>query len=101
MLKPLVAQLKACPSRINRFPGTTLTESWERFKRSAWEHGREPTRAVFAGLVLHDDHIALLLTESERSQLAALANLALERYQKETNPPNNLGKTITASLTEL
>jgi hypothetical protein len=52
-----------------------------------------------AGLILYDETFAQLLNEAERSQMLALAgNLAVERYRQETNPPNQLGKLIAASL---
>ena len=32
--------------------------------------------------------------------MAALAEMALERYRQKTNPPNKLGKIIAAALKE-
>lgn len=43
---------------------------------------------------------AQLLNEAERSQMIALAKLALERYRQKNNPPNKLGKIIAAALKE-
>ena len=99
-LLPLVAQLKACPTQDNSFSEKLLLEAWERFKQTGWERGSYPSAAVMAGLVMHDEHVADLLTATERSQFFALSTVALERYQQKTNPPNQLGKTIAASLKE-
>ena len=99
-LLPLVAQLKACPTQDNSFSEKLLLEAWERFKHTGWDRGTEPTPAVMASLVLHDEHVAKLLNAAERVQLLALGTVALERYLEKTNPPNQLGKTIAASLKE-
>ncbi|MEN9576976.1 MAG: hypothetical protein RL514_4831 [Verrucomicrobiota bacterium] len=100
VLRPLVARLKACPSQDTSFSEKLLLEAWERFKHTGWDRGTEPTPAVIAGLVLHDENTARLLNAAERVQLLALSTVALERYQQKTNPPNQLGKTIAASLKE-
>ena len=99
-LRPLVARLKACPTQDNSYSEKLLLEAWERFKHTGWDRGTEPTPAVIAGLVMHDENIARLLSTAERMQLLALSTVALERYQQKTNPPNQLGKTIAASLKE-
>jgi hypothetical protein len=100
-LLPLVAKLKACPSRDNSLSEELLSKTWERFKHQAWEPDNKITTAVMAGVILYDEEqIAQLLNEAERSQMAALAKLALERYQQKTNPPNKLGKIIAAALKE-
>ena len=99
-LLPLVAILKACPAHDNGFSEELLSKTWERFKQRAWEPDDEVTTAVMAGLILYDEQFAQLLNEAERSQMAALAKLALERYQQKTNPPNKLGKIIAAALKE-
>ena len=99
-LLPLVARLKACPTQDSSFSEKLLLEAWERFKHTGWDRGTEPTPAVMAALVLHDEHVAKLLTAAERVQLLALSTVALERFQERTNPPNQLGKTIAATLKE-
>jgi hypothetical protein len=100
VLRPLVARLKACPTQDTSFSEKLLLEAWERFKHTGWDRGTEPTPAVMAGLVLHDENIARLLNPAERMQLLALSTVALERFQEKTNPPNQLGKTLAASLKE-
>ena len=99
-LLPLVALLKACPNQDNSFSEKLLLEAWERFKHTGWDRGTEPTPAIMAGLLLHDENLARLLNAAEHVQLLALSTLALERYLANTNPPNQLGKTIAASLKE-
>ncbi len=99
-LLPLVARLKACPTQDSSFSEKLLLEAWERFKHTGWDRGTEPTPAVMAALVLHDENLARLLNAAERTQLLALSTVALEHYQQKTNPPNQLGKTIAASLKE-
>lgn len=100
VLLPLVAKLKACPAHDNSLSGELLSKTWERFKQRAWEPDDEVTSAVMAGVILYDESFAQLLNEAERSQMAALARVALERYQQKTNPPNKLGKIIAAALKE-
>jgi hypothetical protein len=100
-LLPLIAKLKACPSHDNTLSEKMLIETWGQFKQVAPEHGDEITPAIMAGLILYDEEqFAQLLNEAERSQMVALAKLALERYQQKTNPPNKLGKIIAAALKE-
>ena len=100
-LLPLVAKLRACPAHDNSFSEKMLVETWNCFKQMAPEHGDEITPAVMAGVILYDEEqFAQLLNEAERSQLVALARMALERYQQKTHPPNKLGKILAAALKE-
>jgi len=100
-LLPVVAMLEACPSLDTSFSEKMLVETWNGFKQIDPKHGDEITPAIMAGLVLYDEEdFAQVLNEAERSQMAALAKLALERYQQKTNPPNKLGKIIAAALKE-
>ena len=100
VLLPLVAKLRACPSLDSSFSEKQLLEAWERFKHTGWDRGTEPRPAVIAGLLVQDEDIARLLNVAEHTQLLALCALALERYHQKTKPPNQLGKTIAASLKE-
>lgn len=97
----LANQLKACPDQDSRFSDKQLFEAWERFKHTGWERGKYPNAAVMAGLILHDEHVAELLNPTERAQFYCLSTAALERYQEKANPPNQVGKTIAATLKEL
>ena len=99
-LLPLVARLKACPTQDRSFSEQQLREAWERFKHTGWDRGTEPRPAVIAGILVQDEDIGRLLTSTEHAQLLALCALALERYHQKTKPPNQLGKTIAASLKE-
>jgi hypothetical protein len=99
-LLPLVAKLRACPAHDNSLSPEMLRQAWERFQHLAWEPDDELTPAVLAGVILYDEQFARLLNEAERSQMAALAKVALERYQQITHPPNKLGKIIAAALKE-
>jgi hypothetical protein len=50
--------------------------------------------------LLHDDRFTQLLNSSEQSQLKALVQMALDRYEQQTNPPNKLGKLIAGLIKE-
>ncbi len=97
-LLPLVAKLKACPSQDTSFSEKLLLEAWERFKHTGWDRGTDPTPAVMAGLLLHDETCARLLNAAEHTQLLALSQVAQERYHEKAHPKNQLGKTLAASL---
>ena len=99
-LRLLAAQLKACPAQDNTFSEALALLTWERFKEEMSGRRDPISPAVMAGLVLFDDNFARLLNETERSQLAALAKLALERFEAKAHPPNKLGKILAASLKE-
>jgi hypothetical protein len=96
-LLPLVAKLKACPAHDNSFSDGLLRQAWNRFKQA----DLELTPAVLAGLIVQDEQFARLLNEAEQAQMTALAKVAWERYQKKTNPPNQLGKLIVEAVKEL
>jgi hypothetical protein len=97
-LLPLVEKLKACPAHDKSLSQEMLHRAWERCR--AWQPEDEVTPAVMAGVILQDEPFARLLNEAERTQMAALARVALERYQQRNNPPNKLGKIIAAALKE-
>ena len=42
--------------------------------------------------------VARLLNVTEQEQLRVLVNLALDRYEQQTNPPNKLGKLIAGII---
>ena len=96
----LATQLKACPTQDSSFSEKLLVEAWERFKHTGWERGGLPTSSVIAGLLVHDENVAKLLTSTEHMQLLALCSTALERYHEKANPTNQLGKTLAATLKE-
>ena len=95
VLLPLVARLKDCPSRDTRITEKRVVEMWGCFKTINLEHGDTVTPAVLVGLILYNpETFAPLLSRAEHAQLQALGKVALDRYLQQTNPPNNLGKTI-------
>lgn len=96
----LATQLKACPTQDSSFSEKLLAEAWERFKHTGWERGSLPSTSVIAGLLVHDENVARLLTSEEHTQLLGLCSTALERYHEKANPPNPVGKTIAATLNE-
>ena len=75
----LAERLKACPSLDPRISKTALLETWK-------------------CLLFDEEQFGSLLTAHELTQLAAIASRALERYQLKTNPPNQPGKILAASL---
>jgi hypothetical protein len=100
-LQPLVTKLKACPTRDDRVTAKRLLASWARFQTLAPEDGDTITPALLVGVILYDpETFAPLLTGAEHAQLAALGQVAFERYQQLTHPPDKLGKTLVADLKE-
>jgi hypothetical protein len=101
VLLPLATRLKACPTQDNRITPKLLVELWGCFKTINLEQGDTVTPAVLVGVILYDPGtLAPLLNRAEHAQLQALGQQALERYQQQIHPPNQLGKTIAAALKE-
>ena len=90
----IVATLKACPSHHASVSRERFIEGWAELCREDVTPFIKPTVPVMAALVLHDDRFTQLLNESEQSQLKALIQLALDRYEQQTNPPNKLGRLL-------
>jgi hypothetical protein len=100
-LLALVDKLKACPAHNPSLSKESLLETWKCFRQIDLEHGDELTPAIMAALILYDEEqFGELLNEVERSQVFALAKVALERYKKITNPPNKLGKLIAGIINQ-
>jgi len=99
-LAVLAARLRSCPSQDNRFSEDRLLKTWEQCRQLSWDNGGEVRSPVMAALILHDEAFAQLLTNTERSQLLALLNVALERFEEKAYPANTFGKIIAASLKE-
>ena len=55
---------------------------------------------VMAALILNneDDAFGQLLNDAERGQLQSFVNLALDRYEQQTNPPNKLGRLLAGCI---
>ena len=101
VLRALLAVLKTCPAHDDSFSEEKLRQVWERLYHQAWEQDDDDLRPpVLAALILFDSQFAQLLNEAERSQMEALVNVAIERYQQKANPPNKLGKLLAATLKE-
>ena len=95
----IMATLRACPSHHASVSRERFLEGWTELCREDVTPFIKPTVPVMAALVLHDDRFTALLNPSELEHLHALVQLALDRYEQQTNPPNQLGKLI-AGLTK-
>jgi len=96
----IMATLTACPSHHASVSRERFIEGWAELQREDVTPFIKPTVPVMAALVLHDDRFSSLLNPSEQEHLHALVQLALERYEQQTNPPNKLGKLITGLIKE-
>jgi hypothetical protein len=96
----IVATLKACPSHHASVSRERFIEGWSELCREDVTPFIKPAVPVMAALVLHDDRFAELLNEAEQLKLKALVQLALDRYEQQTNPPNKLGKLIAGLIKE-
>ena len=96
----IVATLKACPSHHASVSRERFIAGWTELCREDVTPLIKPTVPVMAALLLHDDQFASLLNSSERDQLDALIQLALDRYEQQTNPPNKLGRLLTGLIKE-
>ena len=98
-LKPhLMARLQACPAHQPSVSRERFLEGWAELCREEVTPFIKPSVTVMAALLLHDDRFAELLDGAEQLQLRALVRLALDRYEQQTNPPNQFGKLLTGSL---
>jgi hypothetical protein len=96
----IVATLKACSSHHASVSRERFIEGWAELQREDVTPFIKPTVPVMAALVLHDDRFRSLLNPSEQEQLHALIQLAQDRYEQQTNPPNKLGKLIAGLIKE-
>ncbi len=96
----IVATLKACPSHHASVSRERFIEAWAELCREDVTPFIKPTVPVMAALVLHDDRFAELLNEVEQTQLKLLVQLALDRYEQQTNPTNKLGRLIAGLIKE-
>ena len=97
-LLPLLTKLRACPSHDCKVSREMFIECWNELMREDVTPFIKPTAPVMAALILNDDRFAPLLNEAERTQLLSLVNLAIDRYDQKTNPPNKLGKLIAGII---
>ena len=97
-LQPLFTRLRACPAHDTRLSRERLLEGWDRLRREDLTPRIKPPAPVMAALVLSNEPFASLLLETERVQLLALVNVAIDRYHQKTNPPNQLGKLLVSII---
>jgi hypothetical protein len=97
-LQSLVTALKQCPSHEASVSREIFLECWDELQREGVTHLIKPTVPVMAALVLHDDRFEQLLNQTEQAQLLSLVNLAIARYDQQTNPPNKLGKLMAGII---
>lgn len=99
--RELVQRLKVCPTRDAGINPKLLFTTWSAFRRLDPEHGDEVTPALLVALILHDqESFGPLVTAAELTQLETIAGSALDSYQLKTNPPNQPGQLLAASLKE-
>ncbi len=91
---PLLAQIRRCPSREANVSREVFIEGWNELQRLDVTPFLKPTLPIMAALLLYDERFIGLLNEAESAQLNALVDLALERYEQQTNPPNKLGRLL-------
>jgi hypothetical protein len=92
-------RLRDCPTLDTSINPKLLCEIWSAFRTINPEHGDDVTAAMLLGLILFDEEsFGALLSEAELSQLAALGCSALDRYRLKTNPMNQVGTLLAASL---
>lgn len=100
-LRQLAQRLKTCPSLDTSINSKLLFETWKSFRQLDPEHGDTITPAMILAIILFDEEVfGPLLTHAETTQLLTTGHKALERYQLRTNPPNQPGKLLAASIKE-
>ena len=97
-LLPLLAKLKACPAHDANVTREMFLAGWDELRREDITPLRKPTVPIMAALVLKDDQFARLLSAAEHAQLRALVNLAINRYEQQTNPPNKLRRLLAGII---
>ena len=97
----LVQRLKDCPTVEAGISPKLLHETWSSFRRLDPEHGDEVTPALLVSLILFDvESFSALISDAEFTQLEAIGRSALDSYQLKTNPTNQPGKLLAATLKE-
>ena len=98
ILLPLVAALRQCQTHNPTVSRELFIECWDQLAREDVTPFTKPALPVMAALLLHDETFAGLLHEAENLQLAALVQLAQDRFEQQTNPTNKLGRLIAGSI---
>jgi hypothetical protein len=98
-LKVLAAQLGRCSSGSTHGFRETAAEAWEDLRNQRLPS--KPSASIVAALVIEDPMVGQLLTFPEREELLRLANAAMDRYDRRSNPSNKVGNLIAGVLKEL
>jgi hypothetical protein len=97
----LVQNLKLCPTLDTTITPKLLHETWSSLRRLDPEHGDDVTPALLVALILFDaETFGSLLSDAELTQLVLLGRQALDSYQLKTNPINQPGKLLAATIKE-
>ena len=97
-LLTLVQTLRACPTHEASVSREMFLECWDELQREDVTPLAKPTMPVMAALLIHDDRFRGLLDEEEHLQLLAIVQLAQDRYEQQTNPPNKFGKLLAGCI---
>lgn len=92
--------LRACPAHETFVSRELFQECWGELTREDVTPFAKPTLPVMAALVLQDDRFEALLNDAEQEQLRSLVQLALNRYEEQTHPPNKLGRILSGIIKE-
>jgi hypothetical protein len=98
LLLPLVTRLRACPAAEASLSSAAFKECWEGLRQENISHLDQPGAAMMAAMLVESRRFAALLNPDEHAQLLRLIDHAVERYEQQTNPPNQLGKLLASSL---
>ena len=90
--------LRQCPAHQAFVSRERLLASWNELLRERINPDVKPTVPIMAAVLLHDERFGQLLNRTEQEHLQALINLAISRYEQQTNPPNPLGKLIAGII---
>jgi hypothetical protein len=96
----LVQTLRACPTNEASVSREMFLECWDELQREDITPLAKPTMPIMAALLLNDERFRGLLPEEEILQLLAIVQLAQERYEQQTNPPNKFGKLLAGCITK-
>ena len=99
-LLTLVQTLRACPTHEASVSREMFLDCWDELQHEEVAHLTKPTMPIMAALLLNDDRFRGLLHEEENLQLLAIVQLAQDRYEQQTNPPNKFGKLIAGLIKE-
>jgi len=92
----IVEILRDCPTHQPSVTPELVNTVWHELTRT--ELTGKPAVPVLMALILHDHRFARLFTEAENQQLAALAQLARDRYVQQTQPSNKFGQLLAGII---